>query len=77
MKLHIYSLQSTVHEGESDSVTLPTESGEISVLNHHIPLITTLKKGTVTAHSKDSSKEFTIRSGMAYTDGEQLVVLAD
>jgi F-type H+-transporting ATPase subunit epsilon len=77
MILHIYSLQSTVHEGESDSVTLPTESGEIAVLNHHIPLITTLTHGKITARSKDSSKEFTVQGGTAYTDGSQLVVLAD
>lgn len=77
MKLHIYSLQNTVHEGESDSVSLPTDMGEIAVLNHHIPLVTTLKRGTVTVRSNDSSKQFPITGGMAYTDGNQLVVLAD
>ena len=77
MKLHIYSLQNTVHEGESTSVTLPTDSGEINVLPHHISLVTTLQKGTVISRNKEETKEFAIEGGMAYTDGEQLVVLAD
>jgi len=77
MHLHIYSLQNTVYEGESDSVTLPTDSGEISVLNHHIPLVTTLKKGIVSARTNDTPTELPIGGGMAYTDGEKLVVLAD
>ena len=77
MHLHIYSLQNTVYEGESDSVTLPTDSGEISVLNHHIPLVTTLKKGTISARTNGTPTELPIGGGMAYTDGEKLVVLAD
>ena len=77
MRLHIYSLQNTVYEGESDSVTLPTDSGEISVLNHHIPLVTTLKKGMVSERKSGAPKELSIEGGMAYTDGEKLVVLAD
>ena len=77
MKLHIYSLQSAVYEGEAESVTLPTDSGEIGVLPHHISLVTRLQKGKVISRNKEETKEFPIEGGMAYTDGKQLVVLAD
>ncbi len=77
MKLHIYSLEKTLHEGETNSVSLPTESGEIAVLDHHIQLITILKKGIVIARHKEEAKEFSVDGGFAYTDGKQLVVLAD
>lgn len=47
MHLSIYSLQSTLFEGEITSVTVPTPNGEITVLPRHLPLITIVSRGTV------------------------------
>lgn len=77
MRLNIYNLQSTVFDGETSSVSLPTESGEIAVLPHHIPLVTTLQKGKIISRYKNDKKEFSVTGGVMYTDGIQLVVLAD
>ena len=47
MKLSIYSLKKVLYEGDAESVNCQTESGEITILDHHRPLITTLKAGNI------------------------------
>ncbi len=77
MKVHIYNLQKTLYEGEAHSVTLPGVDGEVSVLDHHAPLLTILKKGTVICREKHEEKSFSTEGGSAYTNGKKLIVLAD
>ena len=47
MRLDIYSLSGVVYEGEIESVNLKTETGEITVLKNHRPLISMLKPGKI------------------------------
>ncbi len=47
MHLSIYSLQGTVFEGEATSVSIPTPLGEMTVLDHHIPMISTVSPGEI------------------------------
>ena len=47
MNLSIYSLQETLFEGDVTSVSLPTPLGEITVLDHHIPLVSTVSPGEI------------------------------
>ena len=47
MHLGIYSLEKVLFRGEASLVNCPTESGEITILDHHRPLISLLKKGIV------------------------------
>jgi F-type H+-transporting ATPase subunit epsilon len=77
MHLHIYSLEKTLYDGTADAVTLPAEDGEITVLPHHMRLVTTLKNGVLTLQEKGKKEKVPIQGGFAYTDGLQLVVLAD
>lgn len=46
MKLTIYSLKGIDFEGEVEGFNVETESGEITILDNHRPLLTLLKKGT-------------------------------
>lgn len=39
MKLRIHTIEKTLFDGEIKSLTLPTEMGEITVLESHLPLI--------------------------------------
>ncbi len=71
MDLKIYSLEGVVFEGEAKEVSLPTTTGEITVLKGHIPLITTLKEGTV----KFSDQNINIKGGFAEVGGDKVVVL--
>lgn len=47
MKLAIYTMRRTVYEGETTRVTLPTEVGEVTVLDHHEPYVTILAPGSL------------------------------
>lgn len=48
MKLGIYSLKKILFQGNAESVNVKTASGEITILDHHRPLISIVKPGTIT-----------------------------
>jgi F-type H+-transporting ATPase subunit epsilon len=75
MKLYIYSLEKKIYEGESTSVTLPTTSGEITVLPEHIPLVTTLSKGTVKFKTSAEIREEKISGGFAEIKSDGVILL--
>ena len=45
MKLSIHTIRRTIFTGETPRVTLPTITGEITVLENHEPYVTVLGKG--------------------------------
>jgi F-type H+-transporting ATPase subunit epsilon len=47
MQLGIYSLEKVLYHGEAREVNCRTKSGEITILDHHEPLISILAPGTV------------------------------
>jgi len=47
MKLSIYSLKKVLYQGEAVSVNCKTAAGEITVLDHHRPLLSLLQKGVL------------------------------
>ena len=76
MRIHIHSLEKTLYEGEGSVVSLPAEEGEISVLNNHIPLVTSLAKGIVRVREDEiRSKEFSITGGFAQVNKDHIIVL--
>ena len=60
-----------------DQVTLPTLSGEITVLPHHIPLVTQLSKGDIVAVVGNEYIPIAVVGGFARISGEEVAVLAD
>jgi len=58
MYLRVYSLKKTFFEGEAESITCKTTSGEITILNNHHPLITVLAPGAITVIDKSEKKEY-------------------
>ena len=71
MELKIYSLEGTKYEGTVPQVTFPTTDGEITVLPHHVPLITTLKAGEI----KFKDQTISINGGFAEIGNNKLVIL--
>ena len=53
MHLSVISLKGLEFEGEINSLNLKTTSGEITVLDNHRPLITSLLPGKLKAIKKD------------------------
>ncbi len=64
MRLTVVSLKGIEFEGEAVSLNVKTTSGEITVLDHHRPLITELTSCTATVVKADGQKiTFKVSSG--------------
>jgi len=58
MQLGIYSLEKVLFRGEASAVNCPTESGEITILDHHRPLISILKKGIIKVTDEKNEEHY-------------------
>ena len=79
LEFEITTPERTVLKEQVLSVSVPTESGEITVLAGHIPLIAPVPAGELRAVRADGSEEFMAVSGGFVTvmgDG-RIVILAD
>lgn len=79
MKLGVYSLEKVLFQGDAKSVNCNTSSGEITILDHHEPLISILQKGIITIVD-EAGKEWYIpvSSGFLEVDsGSQTKILVE
>lgn len=74
-RLVIASVGETYFDGAAISATLPGESGELTVLPHHEPLVTPLKKGIITVRATTEIKTFPVESGVLECTGGRVIVL--
>lgn len=77
MHLVIAKVDQTLFEGEAHSLVAPGTAGEMTVLTHHEPLITTLKPGTLRVHmaADDEPKTFAIEGGVLEVNAEGATVI--
>ena len=73
--LIIASVGDTKFDGNAESATLPGAAGEFTILAHHEPLVTTLKKGAVRVKAGGEAKQFDIEGGVVECSGNRAVVL--
>jgi F-type H+-transporting ATPase subunit epsilon len=74
--LIVASVGETLFDGAATSATLPTSAGEITVLPHHEPLVSTLQAGTITVRTTiGQPKEFPVESGVLEISNNRAVVL--
>lgn len=79
MKLSVFSIQSTLFEGNAEKLIAKTATGEITVLENHLPIITTLKGPTIEIFDKKGKRiTINISSGFLEVRPEsEVVILAD
>ncbi len=93
MYLKITSPDKTIFAGNIVSATLPTEAGEITVMNNHIPLMSILKPGIMKIQPqealtvslikdaqflfKDHKIHISVSHGLIYIDGKNITILAN
>lgn len=77
IRCEIVSQDRMVFEGDVDIVVLPGADGEMGILPHHSPLLTTLKYGFIKVRQKGSEQVFTVAGGVAEVQPEIVTVLAD
>ena len=76
MKLSVYSLKKTLFEGDAKSVNCKTAVGEITILDHHKPLISMLTPGVTTIVDENDRKHFAnIQSGFLKVQEHNRVTL--
>lgn len=57
MKLNIFSPRGIEYQDEALSLNIKTKSGEITLLDHHHPIITILEKGEATIRQKNGDMQ--------------------
>jgi F-type H+-transporting ATPase subunit epsilon len=77
IRCEIISQDRIVFQGEADLVLLPGADGDMGILPHHAPLLTTLKYGVIKVRSKGQEKYFTVAGGIAEVQPDIVTVLAD
>src|SRR3989339_2026448 len=78
LSLRIVTPERVVYEDEVDSVSVMTETGEVTILPHHIPLVSALRAGELRL-KKDGEEHFlAVSTGfLEVRPGNQVIILAD
>jgi len=77
IRCEIVSQDRMVFEGDVDIVVLPGSAGEMGILPHHAPLLTTLNYGFIKVRTKGKEEIFTVAGGVAEIQPDIVTVLAD
>lgn len=64
MQVVIAKVDEVLFEGQADSLTVPGAAGEMTVLGHHMPLVTTLKQGEILVRVGSDEKRFAVQGGV-------------
>lgn len=78
LTIKIVTPERVVFEGEAESLSVMTESGEITVLPDHIPLVTALRPGEMRLKQNGEEQLMAVSTGfLEVRPGNQIIVLAD
>ncbi|HOX60653.1 MAG TPA: ATP synthase F1 subunit epsilon [Candidatus Magasanikbacteria bacterium] len=79
LKLKIVTPEKVVYENEVVKISLPTPDGEITVLPHHIPLITILAAGELRLTDMSGAEHIMAVAGgfVEVRGGTEIIILAD
>ena len=77
IRCEIVSQDRIVFQGPADIVVLPGTDGEMGILPHHAPLLTTLKYGIIKIRSQGQENIFTVAGGIAEIQPDLITILAD
>ena len=77
IRLEIVTPERLVYADEVDAVTLPGIEGELGVLPHHAPLITTLGLGELCIRKGATEEHLAIVGGFLQVRPDRVVVMAE
>ena len=76
-KLEIISPERVIFSDNATMITLPSYEGDMSILKHHIPIITFLRPGIIKIQKNgENFEEFFIQDGTVEYFNDSLVVLS-
>jgi F-type H+-transporting ATPase subunit epsilon len=77
IRCEIVSQNRQVFSGEADMIIVPGAAGEMGILPHHAPLLSTLKFGVVRVRSQGKEDIFTVSGGVVEVQPDCVTVMAD
>ncbi len=78
IKFEIVTPEKVILKDVVTQVTLPTQTGEITILPEHIPIVSNLSPGVIEARKKDKTKIImSVSGGFVEVSKEKINVLAD
>jgi F-type H+-transporting ATPase subunit epsilon len=75
--LEIVTPEKKVYSGEVDSVTLPTQTGELCILPGHIPLLTMIEPGELRVQKGGVIDLLAVDRGFIEIHGDKISVLTE
>ena len=77
IRIEIASQDRMVYEGDADMVVAPGMDGEMGILPHHAPVLSTLKFGILKVRHGEKEQDFAISGGVIEVQPNLITVLAD
>jgi F-type H+-transporting ATPase subunit epsilon len=77
IKLDIVTVERVVFSDDVDIVVAPGQDGEMGILPHHAPLMTTLKPGELIARKSGEEYCLAVSGGFLEVRPDRVIVLAD
>ena len=77
MHIELVTSEGSAFSGEALSVTIPSGMGEITVLKHHIPVLSTVEPGTVIIRTADQELLFAVSRGVVQIGPKNVRILSD
>jgi len=75
MDVQIITPDKSLYQGQADLITVPGNSGSIGILNHHAPLVSSLKKGEIKIVLNEKEEFFKIEGGVIEVSQNKVIVL--
>jgi len=77
IRCELISQDRIVFQGDVDIVILPGSAGELGILPHHAPLLTTLDYGIIKVRQGEREQVFAVTGGLAEILPDIVTILAD
>jgi len=77
LQISILTPERPFFNGQAEEIILPTETGEMGVLNNHAPIITGLDVGAMLIRTKDQWNSVALMGGFAVVKKNQVTILAN
>jgi len=78
MKVEIITPNSSLFKGEAKSVTVPSQQGPFTMLEHHAPIVAILVAGKVTLTDlQDKTQQFAIQGGFCEQHNDTIIICAE
>ena len=77
MQVTVISPESSMFDGEADSVVAPAYDGEVGILPHHAPLMTLLGEGVLVVRQGGANHRFQVRGGFLQVVDNRVRVVAE